>query len=829
MDPRTLRVLEYDEVRKRLRAHASSSLGKELAEALSPATEFKQVQRLLTETTQARALLAGAGRVPLGGVSDVRAQVMNAERGGVLAERDLLDVANTVYSARRMRGFLMKAEVEAPLITARADDLSLFEDIERAVEQSIDSRGEVVDSASDQLHAIRQRIKRLQESIEQRLNAILHSSQYIRIIQDLIVTIRNGRYCIPVRSEHKSEFRGIVHDSSSSGATVFMEPFAVVEVNNELREARSAEEREVRRILARLSALVGERGDEILSTLRVLGALDLIFARAALAEISRAVEPEVNSQGKVDLIEARHPLLDGRVVPISIRIGEEFNALVLTGPNTGGKTVTIKTLGLLTLMAQSGLHIPAAQGSRVAVFGRIFADIGDEQSIQQSLSTFSSHMTQVVKVLNGADGNSLVLLDEIGAGTDPAEGSALAKVVLLELLRRGSRVIATTHYGELKAFAYTQPGVENGSVEFDPVTLEPTFEVRIGTPGSSNAFAIASRLGVSPDLLRQAAEMMGEEQVELHEVIQRAERDQRDLAEERRAAARTRSELERTRTEYEKLLAELKARRRDMMGEAREEARRIISRAKQRTEDLLNLLRQSVQEAREAKNAIEREAALVARFVAKPAEGGPPSQSPRDLGTPPVPSEVVSLAREELAEISEEAAEATAEAAEPEPETEPEPESVGALVKGDAVLVRSVRQKGTILEPPDEHGQVQVQVGLLRLSVPVSDLGPVREAFLTITRALPDVVRLASRPVPSELHLRGLRVDAALYELDRYLDQASVARHERIRIVHGKGTGAVRTAVHERLKEHPLVKSFRLADVGDGDAGVTIVELGTPY
>jgi DNA mismatch repair protein MutS2 len=807
MDPRTLRVLEYDAVRKRLCAHAASSLGKELAENLSPAGEFERVERLLAETRQARALLAGAGRVPLGGVTDVRAQVMNAERGGVLAERDLLDVANTVYASRRMRTFLQGTEVEAPLVTTRADDLGVFEDIERAVEQSIDSRGEVVDSASEQLRAIRQRIRRLQESIEQRLNSILHSSQFGRMIQEPIVTIRNGRYCIPIRSECKGEFRGIVHDSSSSGATVFMEPFGVVEVNNELRETRAAEEREVRRILARLSALVGEHGDEILATLGTLGQLDLIFARAALADATEAVEPEINSQGKLDLVEARHPLLEGRVVPVSIRVGDDFNALVLTGPNTGGKTVTIKTIGLLTLMAQSGLHIPAAQGSRVAVFGSIFADIGDEQSIEQSLSTFSSHMTQIVKVLDGAYDNSLVLLDEIGAGTDPAEGSALAKAILLELLRRGCRVIATTHYGELKAFAYTQPGVENASVEFDPVTLEPTFAVRIGTPGSSNAFAIASRLGVSADLLRQAAEMMGEAQVELHEVIQRAERNQRDLAEERRAAARTRADLERARAEYEKLLAELKARRRDLLGEAREEARRIVSRAKQRTEDLLNLLRQSVQEAREAKEAIEREAALVARF------------------SPPEPAEVVHLAREELAEISEEAAEATAEAAEPEP-PEPEPEPVGELVKGDAVLVRSVRQRGTVLEPPDENGQVQVQVGLLRLSVPVSDLGRVSEPLVTITRALPDAVRLASRPVPAELHLRGLRVEAAVYELDRYLDQAAVARHERVRIVHGKGTGAIRAAVHEHLKGHPLVRSFHLAEEGDGDSGVTVVELG---
>ncbi|MBN1459226.1 MAG: endonuclease MutS2, partial [Armatimonadetes bacterium] len=503
MDARTLRVLEYDAIRQRLRAQAACSLGKDLAEQLQPASDFEEVSQLLATTTQARSLLA-AGRPPLGGVYDVRGQILNASRGGVLAERDLVDVASTAYASRRMRIYLEKTQVEAPFVSDKAKQLGAFEDIERAVEQSIDNRGEVLDTATDTLRAIRQKIRRLQDSVEHRLNAIIHSSQYRRLIQDPIVTIRNGRYCIPVRSEFKSEFRGIVHDSSSSGATVFMEPFAVVETNNGVREAQVAEEREVRRILARLSALVGDAREDLLSSLETLAQLDLIFARAALAEEMEAVRPELSRDGQIDLIRARHPLLAGRVVPIDIRVGEDFHTLVLTGPNTGGKTVSLKTVGVLVLMAQSGLHVPAAGGSRLAVFTNIFADIGDEQSIEQSLSTFSSHMTQVVKVLDAADGNSLVLLDEIGAGTDPAEGSALAKAVLLELLRRGSRVIATTHYGELKAFAYTQPGVENGSVEFDPVTLDPTFEVRIGTPGASNAFAIASRLGLPSEILRQA-------------------------------------------------------------------------------------------------------------------------------------------------------------------------------------------------------------------------------------------------------------------------------------------------------------------------------------
>jgi len=425
-------------------------------------------------------------------------------------------------------------------------------------------------------------------------------------------------------------------------------------------------------------------------------------------------------------------------------------------------------------------------------------------------------MSQIVTVLAQAADDSLVLLDEIGAGTDPAEGSALAKAILSELVRRGARVMATTHYGELKVFAYTQPGVENASVLFDPMTLEPTYEVQIGTPGSSNAFAIASRLGLSGRLLREAAEMMGESQVRLYEVIQRAEQDQRDLLEERREAARARGQLETAKSEYEKLLGDLKGRRRDMLREAREEARTIVHRARQRTEELLNLLRQAVQEARQAKEAIEREAAQVARYA------------PRE------PAELVQAAREELAGISAEAAEATAEAGEQSPEEEgPEAEplaeqAVGKLAPGDLVVVRSVGEKGSVLSRPNEEGEVEVQVGILRLRVPVSDLAYAPQQLVTISRARPDEVHVSVGPVPKELHLRGLRAEAAIEELDRYLDRAALAHLAHVRIVHGKGTGAIRAAVHDRLREHPLVGSFRLAEEEEGGSGATVVELAEP-
>jgi DNA mismatch repair protein MutS2 len=808
MDQRTLRVLEYDAIRQRLRDCAACSLGKELAERLEPSADQAVVRALIAETTEARETVDTAGRPPLGGVTDVRPQVLNAQRAGVLTARDLQDVANSLYAARRMRGYLNRLQSSAPRLSRYAAGLGTFQEIEAAVEAAVDMRGEVVDSASEALHAVRMRIRHLQDTVSKRLESIIHSTQFSRIIQEPIVTVRNGRYCIPIRSELKGEFRGIVHDSSSSGATVFMEPLAVVEANNELREARLEEEREVRRVLAGLSLMVGDSADPILETIETIGKLDLIFARAALGEGMKATEPVLNTVGRVDLVQARHPLLTGRVVPINVHIGDEFSALIVTGPNTGGKTVSLKTLGLLTLMAQSGLHVPAASHSKVAIFSQVFADIGDEQSIAQSLSTFSSHMSQIINVLNHAAGSALVLLDEIGAGTDPAEGSALAKAVLTELLRRGARVVATTHYGELKAFAYTTPGIENASVEFDPVTLEPTFELRIGTPGSSNAFAIAARLGLSPALLREAAQMIGEAQVEFTEVIQRAEQSQRDLAEEHRKAAKSRMELEQTQAEYQRLLAEMRAERRKLLAEARDEARRIVARAKQRSEELLNLLRQSVQEARLAKEAYEREQELAAKYA------------------PPEPAEVMTTAQEQLAEISEEAQEATAEVAEPpEPEIPaPPPEPPRDLRTGDAVLVRAVGQRGSVVEPPDANGNVQVQVGILKVTVPVAELERAREELVTLTHYVPTRPILRG-PVPAELHLRGLRVDAAVYELDRYLDRAAMAHHTQVRIVHGKGTGAIRAAVHERLKVHPLVKSFRLGEAGEGDSGVTIVEL----
>lgn len=559
MDTRTLRVLEYDAVRQRLRACAACSLGKELAERLEPSIVPDEVRRLIAETTQARLMLDTTGRPPLGGVTDVRAQVMNAARGGVLGGQNLQDVSGALYASRRTRAYLSRLKEQAPLVAERAGSLGVFQEIEEAVEAALDRRGEVQDSASDQLRTIRGRIQHLQDSIAKRLETILHSSTNARLIQDPIVTIRNGRYCIPIRTEFKGEFRGLVHDSSGSGATVFMEPFAVVEVNNELREERSAEEREVRRILAALSLKVGERGEEILHTLAALAELDLIFARATLANEQKATEPVLNTKSEISLVNARHPLLEGHVVPISLRIGEDFNALIVTGPNTGGKTVSLKTVGLLALMVQSGLHLPADSHSKMAIFRQVFADIGDEQSIQQSLSTFSSHMTQIVNVLRQADNSSLVLLDELGAGTDPIEGGALAQAILTELVRRRCSAVVTTHLGQLKTFAASCPEVENACVEFDTATLRPTYRLTIGSAGSSNALEIAERLGMPSALLSDARRQLDSVSEGRYSGMLDQVRQASKDAEGRRERARwIEAEAARLKEQYEQALHRLK-------------------------------------------------------------------------------------------------------------------------------------------------------------------------------------------------------------------------------------------------------------------------------
>jgi len=796
MDARTLRVLEFHRITELLAGYATSAIGKEKAQALEPATSFEAVCALQQETTEARAILERDGSPPLGGIRDIRSPVRGAVKGQTLEPAQLLDIAGTVFAARRLRSFLLDRELTCPSLAARARALEDFRALEDEVERCIDSRAEVRDRASEELARLRERARSLHATLEQRLERMLRSPQFQRMIQEPLVTVRAGRYCIPVRSEFRAEFRGIVHGASASGATVFMEPLALVDTGNDLAQAREEEEREVRRILAALSHQVGAAAEELLATVETLGALDVIFARAALSQAQGAAEPELNRDGVIDLAAARHPLLTGEVVPIDISVGEGFNALVITGPNTGGKTVSLKTVGLLSLMGQAGLHVPAKQGSRLAVFDQIFADIGDEQSIQQNLSTFSSHMAQIVGVMRAVPrrANALVLLDEIGAGTDPAEGSALAKAILIELHARGARAIVTTHYGELKAFAYAQPGIENASVEFDPETLRPTYHLRIGLPGSSNAFAIAGRLGLPEEVVSSARSMLGETQTVMEDAIRSIEESQRRLQAERAAAERERRELQAMRADLERRLRELETKRGQILREARREASQVLNETRQQAAEIIERLQQEARRkptrAHADRSAHQAQIGL-AQADERVEEALPAPPPPEPQAQPPAPA---------------------AEPARP----------VVKIRPGDAVFVRTLGQRGTILGPA-EDGAAEVQVGILKFKVALPDLEQVAAPEPEMEAQL-----AKAREVPPEIHLRGLRVADAIQALEKYLDDALLAGLTEVRIIHGVGTFAVRNAARELLASHPHVRGWRQGRRDEGAAGVTVAELMSP-
>ena len=788
MNERALRVLGLPAVIERLASLCASSVGRERALALAPSPELDEVERRQRETTEARFVLERAGGLPVRGVRDVRAPVHRAGIGGALAPRDLLDVRDTLAAGRLLRGFVLGRAADVPALAELAEGIDVFEELEGEISGALSDDGAVLDRASPELAKIRRERKTGEARLRERMDAVLRTAGLARMLQDPLVTIRGDRYVVPVRAEFREQFPGVVHDQSSSGMTVFMEPLAVVPLGNRLRELEAAEQQEIARILAALSALVGASAERIADTLGVLAALDVDAAKALLSAELDASAPRLNAGGRADLRAARHPLLTGTVVPIDIRVGDAFTTLIITGPNTGGKTVALRTLGLLTLMGQCGLHVPAAQDSEAAVFPGVFADIGDEQSVEQNLSTFSSHLRAIVEILSAlaetppGPARALVLLDEIGAGTDPAEGAALARAIIETLHALGVCTAVTTHYNELKSLAFTHPGVENASVEFDEVTLRPTYRLLIGTPGRSNALAIASRLGLAPEVIERARGYLSRHETDLTRVIERVEEERDELTGERAAVARERAELAR---------AQLRAR--DELAQVAEDRRRALERAQA---ELAALQRRGRQELE----------ALLTALRAKP--------------TPAATARVREYLRR-VREIADSyAAETKAEA----------PGEVPADVRpGDDVLVASLGQRGTVQEAPDARGDVEVQVGALKVRVPRGDL---RRADGAAPPAAPPAAargvsafeRAAS--VPATIHLRRMTADEALAELDKYLDDATLAGLPRVTVIHGKGTGALRRAVHEYLAHHPEVASYRLGGDGEGGSGATIVELG---
>lgn len=767
-DAETQRRLELPKIRALLAERTSFAPSRELADALAPTTDLAEAQRLQDETEAARRALRDKPSVGIGGARDIRDAVRRAALGGMLEPRQLLEVADTVRAADRL--FRAIDDPRYATLHARARFARPPLEVADAVEHAIAPTAEVLDRASVTLATLRAELRAAQQRLEQRIEAIVRSPEMLRVLQEPIVTQRNGRYVIPVKADFRGQVKGVVHDQSASGQTLFIEPLEILDLGNRVREIGLAEQREVERILTELSGRVARAADDLTAVLNALAAIDLILAKALLAEALEAARPQLVADGVVDLVDARHPLLPAEtVVPISIRIGGDYRALVITGPNTGGKTVSLKTTGLLALMAACGLQLPASERSRVPVFRRVFADIGDEQSIAQSLSTFSSHMRNVVAALREARAGDLVLLDEIGAGTDPDEGAALAMAILSALLRRDALVAATTHYPELKAFALGTAGVRNANVEFDAETLQPTYRLRIGLPGASQAFAIAARLGLDAAVRGEAEQHLSELHRSLETTLREAERQRLVLAE---AQERLAAELERA--QEERRAAEVERRR--TLAEARAE----LERAGQQAEEL-------VLQARRALRAAESAFAQASR------------------------KSLVEEARDALA-----AAEATAESA------APPPLAAGEIAPGEEVLVGAATEPGRLVRI-DERGMAEVEAGSARLRVPVSDLRPApkRERAPLAPRAtLP-----ASRDVPLQLDLRGARAEEALEVLDRYLNDAALAGYGRVRIVHGKGTGALRSAVRRHLAGHPLARAVRSAPASEGGEGATVVEL----
>ncbi len=786
MTPRTLRVLEFPVIGERLAVLCVSPQGREKAQALRPAPVLAEVERRQRETSEARALAETAGGLPIHGVRDVRDAVHRATIGGVLSSADLLDLRQTLAAARALQGFLAAHRAAAPVLTDAAAGLGVFPDLEEAIRQAIGDDGAILNGASPDLGRIRRERRTGETRVRERLEQILRTPSTQRMLQEPLITIRGDRYVLPVRAEFREHFSGVVHDQSASGMTVFMEPLAIVSLGNRLRELAAAEQREIARILAALSARVGEAAPELTETLEALADLDVAAAKAALSLQMDAACPRLNAVGRVVLRDARHPLLSGEVVPVDIRLGGEFRTLVITGPNTGGKTVTLKTLGLLTVMAQAGLHIPASSDSEVAVFPEVYADIGDEQSIEQSLSTFSSHLTAIVDILRSLEATpagaarALVLLDEVGAGTDPTEGAALAQAMIETLHEQGVCTVVTTHYNELKSLAFTHSGVENASVEFDENTLRPTFRVLIGTPGHSNAFVIAGRLGLDPEIVSRARSYLARRDADLAGLLEAIDRDRAALAVERAALARAEADL-----------ARLGARQEEETRRLAAERQRLADRAHAELAGLLRTARKDLDE-------------LMAALRSEP--------------TP----DAVSRVRAYLRDLSRTAEAYAAEAHLPPPGSPPED-----LRVGEDVLVVSLDRRGVVRAAPDNRGEVEVQTGPLKVRVALGDLRRVDASGSPAPPGAPTATPSLDKSltVPSTLDLRGREASDAVLELDKYLDEATLAGLERVTIIHGKGTGALRRAVQAHLTHHPEVAAFRLGGEGEGGSGATIVDL----
>lgn len=791
MNEKTLRVLEYNKIKALLLEKAESQLGRELINGVKPRTNMDDILTLLDETDEALSILINRGSPPLFGIHNIGPEVRRAEIGGSLTPGALLKVSDSLRVSRSLKEFIKDDKSDKassyPIIEGLIRDLRVFKSLEDEINNAIISENEISDNASNTLRSIRRQILGKNEAIRSKLNSIINSQTHKKYLQDSIVTIREGRFVIPVKQENRGNIPGLVHDISSSGATVFVEPMAVVELNNELRELEIKERDEIARILAELSSMVAAEADAILNNQSILQYLDFVFAKGKLALDMKATKPSLNDRGFINIKKARHPILDvENVVPIDIYLGDEFTSLVITGPNTGGKTVTLKTVGLLTLMAQSGLHIPADYNSEIAVFDQIFADIGDEQSIEQSLSTFSSHMTNIVDILNNVGPNSLVLFDELGAGTDPTEGAALAMSILDHLLKMQVRTIATTHYSQLKLYALTTENVRNASVEFDVETLRPTYRLLIGVPGKSNAFEISRRLGLQDYIISYARDLISQENIEFEDVLQAIERDRIKTEESREEAERLKKEIEDLREDLAKEKEKTRRMREDIIRKAKEEARDILQEAKIQSDLIISELRDISRQVDREKNRRIQEA--------------------KDMLSSQI-DELDNFLVKDLLNVK----------------SKKPPKN---LKIGETVEVLSLNQKGEVLSRPDENGNVTVQVGIMKVNVHISTLRRTSgEVEAKQEKKSKTLISSKSKTIKNELDIRGRTIEEAILELDKYIDDSYLAGFKEVYIIHGKGTGALREGLQSYFKQHRLIKSHRIGKYAEGGTGVTVLEI----
>ncbi len=782
MTERTLRVLEFTKVREMLAEGALTEMGAEKCRALTPFCTLPEVQEAQAETEEASVILRYVGGHPMSGFTDVREPLMLCEKGASLSPAMLLNVAELLRASRTARDALITDRDSTPILRRKAETLTVSRTVEKDITDAILSEDEIADRASTELMNIRRHMRGAQDKIKDRLNQMIRSAAMQKMLQDPIITVRNDRYVLPVKAEYRGSVPGLVHDQSSSGATLFIEPMAAVEMGNELKEWELKEQQEIARILAALSAEIAPLASELRDTVEQLAELDAIFAKGLLSRRLNCTAPKINADGFLHIIRGRHPLIDPeKVVPSNLWLGKDFTTLVVTGPNTGGKTVTLKTVGLFTLMAQAGLQIPADLGTELAVFEQVFADIGDEQSIEQSLSTFSGHMTNIVTIMREVTPRDLVLFDELGAGTDPTEGAALAQSILTRLLHIRVRTMATTHYSELKVFALTTQGVENASVEFDVETLRPTYRLSIGVPGKSNAFEISRRLGLPENLIDGAKKLLSGDAVRFEDVIANAEYHRQVAEREREIAQEASRETVRLRNEAEQLRREMEEKREQMLRKSREDAKRILEQARRESENILSDLKRLRKEA---------------------------GSSAGNAGA--------------LRKQLEDSIDSLSEGLKQETAATEAPETVNP---GDLVEILTLGTEGTVLAAPDAKGEVQLQAGMMKFKAPLSQLRLKKQSPAKEKSTVRAKTGSMTKTVPLECDVRGMALDEALTVTGQYIDDAVMAGLHEVSIIHGKGTGILRSGIRQDLRKNRHVKSSRPGMYGEGEDGVTVVTL----